>query len=288
MKRVAIQGIAGCFHEQAAREYFEGEEVVAVACKSFSKLFETVAADKSLLGIIAIENTIAGALLQNHELLRESHMTIIGEQKIRIELVAATLPDESIEDITEANSHPIALMQCQSWLRKHPDMKVVEKDDTASSAHEISSLNLRGHAAICGEFAANMYGLKIVEKGIETNKRNFTRFLILAPELHAKSMVDESQINKASIVFTLAHSAGALSKVLTILSFYDLNLTKIQSMPIIGREWEYQFYVDVSFENLQRYRQAIDAVKPLTNYIKILGEYASCGEPSNNTQEIKY
>ncbi len=288
MKRVAIQGIAGCFHEQAAREYFKGEEVNAVACKSFSKLFEAVAADKSLLGIIAIENTIAGALLQNHELLRESQMTVIGEQKIRIELVAAMLPEDDFSNLKEANSHPIALMQCQKWLRNYPSIKVVEKDDTASSAHEISSLKLHGHAAICGELAAEMYGLKILERGIETNKRNFTRFLILAPELHARSMVDESTINKASIVFTLAHSAGALSKVLTILSFYDLNLTKIQSMPIIGREWEYQFYVDLTFDDLQRYRQAIDAVKPLTNYMKILGEYASCVEPSAETKEIKY
>ncbi len=286
MKKVAIQGIAGCFHEQAAREFFSEEQIDTVACQSFSKLFDALSLDRSLLGIIAIENTIAGALLQNHELLRESQMSIIGEQKIRIELVAATLPEDAMSDIVEVNSHPIALMQSQSWLRKFTDVKVVEKDDTASSAHEISSLNLRGHAAICGELAAQMYGLKIVQKGIETNKRNFTRFLILAPEMSAKSMVNQSTINKSSIVFTLAHSSGALSKVLTILSFYDMNLTKIQSMPIIGREWEYQFYVDLTFEDMQRYRQAIEAVKPLTNYIKILGEYASCAEPSGDVKGI--
>ncbi|MFR9620073.1 MAG: prephenate dehydratase domain-containing protein [Rikenellaceae bacterium] len=289
MRRVAIQGIAGCFHEQAARDYFRDEQIEVVACKSFAKEFEALADDRELLGIIAIENTIAGALLQNHELLRRSDMRIVGEQKIRIELVAASLPEESIEDVVEINSHPIALMQCQSWLGRRPHIKVVEGDDTASSAQNISANRLHGHAAICGELAAELYGLKILERGIETNKRNFTRFLILAPEDKASEMVESSTINKSSIALTLPHTTGALSKVLTILSFYDLNMTKIQSMPIIGREWEYQFYIDVSFDDYQRYRQAIEAVRPLTNYMKILGEYASCAEASSReSKQIKY
>lgn len=275
MKKVAIQGVAGAYHEQAAREYFANDNVEIIPCRSFIRLFDTLADDESLLGIMAIENTIAGALLQNHELLRESNHRIVGEYKLRIEHMLAALPDEQVEDIHEVNSHPIALMQCQKWLRNHPDVKAVERDDTASSAKEIAEKQLRGNAAICGEFAANLYGLKILERGIETNKRNFTRFLILAPEAKAAEMIDYSTINKASIVFTLAHSSGALSKVLTILSFYDMNLTKIQSMPIIGREWEYQFYLDLSFSSYERYCQAIDAVRPLTNYIKNLGEYVS-------------
>ncbi len=279
MKQIAIQGVAGCYHEQAARNYFNDEQIEVVPCETFPKLFQTLADDESLLGIMAIENTIAGALLQNHELLRRSRLQIVGEQKVRIEHVIATLPGESLEDITEVNSHPIALMQCQAFLHQHPQMKVVEKDDTAGSAEEIKRLNLNGHAAICGEFAANLYGLNILQKGIETNKRNFTRFLILAPEDRASTMVDRAKVDKATIVFTLPHSAGALSKVLTILSFYDINLTKIQSMPIIGREWEYQFYIDLSFTSLERYTQAIEAIRPLTIYLKSLGEYVRCETP---------
>lgn len=280
MKRVAIQGIAGCYHEQAVRNYFSGEEIEVVECNSFPKLFSALAEDETLIGAMAIENTIAGALLQNHELLRRSRMQIIGEQKIRIEHMLATLPDEEMEDITEVNSHPIALMQCQSLLQQMPDVKVVEKNDTASSAEEISRLNLRGHAAICGELAAEMYGLKIIRRGVETNKRNFTRFLIMADEGVAPSLIERSKVNKATVVFTLPHSSGALSKILTILSFYDLNLTKIQSMPILGREWEYQFYVDLVFSSYERYSQALDAVRPLTNYLKSLGEYVRCENPT--------
>lgn len=274
-----MQGVAGCYHEQAAREFFAEESIDIVPCRSFTKLFETLREDESMMGIMAIENTIAGALLQNHELLRESHMQIVGEHKLRIEHMVAALPGTSISDIEEVNSHPIALMQCQRWLRGVPDAKVVEKDDTASSAKEIATQQLRGHAAICSELAAKLYGLEIIERSVETNKRNFTRFLVLSHESRTKEMIQIDKVNKASIVFTLAHSSGALSKVLSILSFYDINLTKIQSMPIIGREWEYQFYVDLSFTNHERYEQAINAVRPLTNYIKNLGEYVSF-EPS--------
>lgn len=274
MKQVAIQGVAGCYHEQAAREYFESESIDVLPCKSFPKLFERLQSDREIFGIMAIENTIAGALLQNHELLRESQMQIVGEYKLRIKHMVAALPECDIDDIREVNSHPIALMQCQDWLHRHPQVKVVEKSDTAASAEEIAKLHLNGHAAICSELAANLYGLKILDRGVETNKRNFTRFLILAPEGEvAEGMVDRERINKASIVFTLAHSSGALSKVLTMLSFYDLNLTKIQSMPLIGREWEYQFYLDLTFTDYERYQQALTAIRPFTNYIKNLGEY---------------
>ncbi len=275
MKQVAMQGIAGCYHEQAARAYFQEEMIGVVPCLTFSKLFDSLREDESKIGVMAIENTIAGSLLQNHELLRESNMQIVGEYKLRIEHTIAVLADEELEDIREVHSHPIALMQCQAWLREQPNIKVVEGYDTASSAKEIATNNLKGHAAICGEFAAKLYGLKVLERNVETNKRNFTRFLILAQGENAESMVDKERVDKASIVFTLAHSSGALSKVLTILSFYDINLTKIQSMPIIGREWEYQFYIDLTFTNYERYTQAIDAIRPLTNYIKNLGEYVS-------------
>ncbi|MDE5875709.1 MAG: prephenate dehydratase [Muribaculaceae bacterium] len=272
--RVAIQGMAGCFHDAAARQYFDGQEVETVSFDTFPDLFDALSCDASLLGIVAIENTIAGSLLSNHELLRQSNHTIVGEHSARISHVLCALPGETIDDIYEVNSHPIALMQCEQYLRRHPAMRMVEKFDTAGSAEEIARENLSGHAAICGEYAANLYGLNILEKGIETNKRNFTRFLILADPLLAPEMKPgEDKLNKSSIVFTLPHTHGALSKVLTILSFYDINLTKIQSLPVIGREWEYRFYADLTFSSYFRYRQALQAIRPLTNEFRILGEY---------------
>lgn len=272
--RITIQGVAGCFHDAAAREYFSGQEVETVECNTFPEMFETLDTDASLVGIIAIENTIAGSILQNHELLRQHNLRIIGEHKKRISHVLAALPGESIESLQEVNSHPMALMQCEVFLRRHKHLKMIESFDTAGSAKEIAEHKLHGHAAVCGELAARLYGLEILKKGIETNKRNFTRFLIVANSLLASEIgPKESEINKASIVFTLPHTGGALSKVLTILSFYDMNLTKIQSVPIIGREWEYRFYVDLSFESIVRYHQSIDAVRPLLNELVVLGEY---------------
>lgn len=279
MKRVTIQGIEGCFHDAAAREYFADEEVQTVACDSFPHMFERLADDASLFGIMAIENTIAGSLLQNHELLRQSNLRIIGEHKKRISHVLCALPGQSVDDLTEVNSHPIALMQCEQYLRRHPNLKMIEKFDTAGAAAEIANDRLAGHAAVCGEYAAELYGLNILERGIETNKRNFTRFLILADPVMAGDAAANADIDKSSVVFTLPHTQGALSKVLTILSFYDINLSKIQSLPIIGREWEYRFYVDLTFDNYFRYRQAIDAASPLTSDFKILGEYTSCKRP---------
>lgn len=274
MRQIAIQGVAGCYHDAAAREYFAGEDVETVACDTFQALFDLLAADASMLGVVAIENTIAGSLLANHELLRTSSLRVIGEFKMRISHVLAALPGESIESVTEVHSHPMALMQCEQFLRNHPWMKMVECFDTAGSARDIAAGNLRGHAAVCGEYGASLYGLDILARGIETNKRNFTRFLVVADPLVASECGPrEKEIDKASIEFTLPHRQGALSKVLTILSFYDMNLTKIQSTPIVGREWEYRFYVDLTFDSLLRYRQAITAITPLLNDIRVLGEY---------------
>ncbi len=272
--KVAIQGVEGCFHDAAARQYFADREIETVPCESFHTLFDALAADASMIGIVAIENTIAGSLLANHELLRQSNLSVVGEHSVRISHVLCALPGETLESISEVNSHPMALMQCEQYLLRHPNMRMVEKFDTAGSAKEIAEKNLTGHAAVCGELAANLYGLDILEKGIETNKRNFTRFLILADPLVAGEMKPRAEdLNKASVEFTLPHTNGALSKVLTILSFYDVNLTKIQSLPVVGREWEYRFYVDLTFNSYVRYRQAIEAARPLTNELRILGEY---------------
>ena len=275
MKKITIQGVAGCFHDAAAHFYVDGEYVETVPCETFPVMFDTLSMDSSLLGIMAVENTIAGPLLQNHELLRQSSLKVIGELKMRISHVLCALPGQDIDSLTEVNSHPMALMQCEQFLRRHPNLKVVERFDTAGSAEEIARDNLVGHAAVCGEYAAELYGLHILERGIETNKRNFTRFLILADALTAGEIgPSEKDIDKASIVFTLPHTQGALSKILTILSFYDINLSKIQSTPIVGREWEYRFYVDLTFDSLLRFHQAIDAVRPLIRDLNILGEYS--------------
>lgn len=281
--KVTIQGVAGCFHDAAAREYFAGREVETVPFDTFRDMFDALEGDASLVGIVAIENTIAGSLLQNHEMLRQSNLRIIGEHKKRISHVLAALPGQTIDGLREVNSHPMALMQCEQYLRRHPNLKMIEHFDTAGSAKEIAENKLTGHAAVCGDYAARLYGLEILESGIETNRRNFTRFLIVANPLLASEIgPTEKDVNKASIVFTLPHTGGALSKVLTILSFYDMNLSKIQSMPIIGREWEYRFYVDLTFSSVVRYHQAIDAVRPLTNELMTLGEYTEFSTPNES------
>ena len=274
MKRVTIQGIHGCYHDAAARNFFKDEEIETIPCETFPEMFNTLRNDASLYGIVAIENTIAGSILPNHELLRQSNLQIIGEYKMHISHVLAALPGDTLESITEVNSHPMALMQCEQFLQRHPHIKMVEKFDTAGSAREISEKHLAHHAAICGKYAAELYGLNILAEDIQTIKRNFTRFLIVAdPATASDGASSRPQRNKASIVFTLPHTQGSLSKVLTTFTFYDINLSKIQSLPILGREWEYRFYINLTFSDYMRFKQSIDAVKPLINDFKILGEY---------------
>ncbi|MCR5312245.1 MAG: prephenate dehydratase [Bacteroidaceae bacterium] len=273
MRKIAIQGEIGSFHDVATHRYFEGEDISLICCNTFEEVFKEMKKDSSVLALVAIENTIAGSLLHNYELLRESGMQIVGEHKLRISHSIMCLPDEDWKDIKEVNSHPVALMQCRDFLHSHPEMKIVESDDTAGSAKMISEQQLHGHAAICSKFAAPLYGMKVLEEGIETNKHNFTRFLVLSDPWQADALSNPRKSNKASIVFTLQHNEGSLSQVLSIFSFYNINLTKIQSLPIIGREWEYMFYVDVTYDDYTRYRQSIDATRPLTKQFKILGEY---------------
>jgi prephenate dehydratase len=273
MKKVAIQGIAGCFHDIAAREYFRDEEIEVVDCETFKDVFDTMKKDPAILGAVAIENTIAGSLLGNHKLLQESGLKIAGEQKLRIKHNLVALPGQKIEDIHEVHSHPIALMQCQDFLKKNKHIKAIESDDTASSARRVANEGKMGVGAICGELAAEIYGLEILERGIETNKRNFTRFLIVGDPWVVEDLNKGKSPNKASLVFTLPHEEGSLAKVLSILSYYGLNLSKIQSMPLIGREWEYQFFISLSFNNYLHYTQAITAVTPLLKDLQILGEY---------------
>jgi len=275
MRKVAIQGTLGSYHDIAAHHYFEGEEIQLICCPDFEEVFHAIKKDSQTIGMLAIENTIAGSLLHNNELLRQNGVQIIGEYKLRISHCFVCLPEEDWEDITEVNSHPIALMQCREFLSQHPKIKIVEAEDTALSAEIIQKENLKGHAAICSKAAAELYGMKILKEGIETNKHNFTRFLVVADPWQADEMNRhrKEEINKASMVFTLPHTEGSLSQVLSILSFYHINLTKIQSLPIIGREWEYQFYIDIAFDNVLKYKQSVAAITPLTKELKILGEY---------------
>ncbi len=273
MKRIAIQGIEGSFHDIAAHQFFPNEEIDLICCSRFEDVFNSVREDSTVIGIAAIENTIAGSLLHNYELLRESPVTIIGEHKLRIKHSFLVLPDDNMEDICEVHSHPVALMQCRDFLNKHPYLKIVESNDTAESAYEISKNQLHGHAAIGSSQLGRLYGMRVIEDGIETNKHNFTRFLVLSSPSRANLLRDIRKTDKASIVFSLPHEEGSLSQVLSVLTFYKLNLTKIQSLPIIGREWEYMFYVDIQFSDYTRYSQGIDAILPLTSDLKILGEY---------------
>ncbi len=273
MKRVAIQGGPGAYHEIAAREYFIDEELEIVPCATFRDIFIESAKDPSLVAVMAIENTIAGGLLPNHDLLKLNNLSIAGEHKLRISHTISALPGTTIKEVKEVVSHPMAIMQCEDFIDTLHGVKVVEHEDTALAARDISVNRIIGSAAICSSLAAEMYGLEVIAKGIETNKRNFTRFLILAQGDMLKEVQKENNINKSSLVFVLPHKEGSLSQVLSVLSFYDVNLTRIQSLPIIGREWEYQFYIDLTFDSFSRYKQSLDAILPLVSGLKILGEY---------------
>lgn len=244
-----------------------------ICCATFEEVFENIKQDPTIIGMMAIENTIAGSLLHNYELLRDSGTSVVGEHKLHISHRICCMPDDDWNTVTEIHSHPVALMQCRGFLSRHPEMKAVENEDTAGSAKEIFENRRHGHAAICSAAAAEMYGMKILENHIEDNKHNFTRFLVVCDPRKADFLRPIEKTDKSSLVFSLPHEEGSLSQVLSILSFYKINMTKIQSLPIIGREWEYMFYVDVTYDNLTRYRQSIDAITPLTKELKILGEY---------------
>lgn len=279
MKQIAIQGGNGAYHGIAAEKFFEGEKVEIIPCNTFRDIFKTIDKNPNVMGIMAIENTIAGSLLPNYELLKEFKFPIAGEYKLRISHCLAALPGTSIHEIKEVQSHPIALMQCGSFLDTLPAVKIVEHEDTALAARDIAVNKMEKTAAICSTRAAEIYGLEVLAESIETNKRNFTRFLIFGNKWIVEEIQKNEVINKASIVFTLPHSEGSLSKVLSVFSFYGINLTKIQSLPIIGREWEYQFYVDFDFADHERYHQSLSAIRPLISELRTLGEYSEGNTP---------
>ncbi len=277
--RVAIQGVAGAFHDMAAKEYFAGHTATIIPCDTFKEAFDAVKENRADTAMVAIENSLAGSLLPNYSLLKNSGLAIAGEIYLRIEQHFMALPGQQIQDIREVHSHPLAIIQCDEFLEplRKRGVKIIDSIDTALSAKRIAENNLSGVAALASDLAAEMYNLQILARSVETNKRNFTRFMALAPEKLAQSLQKESgmQNNKASLSFTLPHQTGSLSQVLSMLAFYKLNLTKIQSAPIIGKEWEYIFYIDLLFEDYDMYTKALDAVRPIIDQLQILGEYVS-------------
>ena len=273
-KKIAIQGVKGCFHEHAARLFYEEHGHIVpeiVECLTFKGLYKSMDDGRADAAVMAIENTVSGGLLPNFELLRKYDRKIKGEVFLRIQQNLMALPGQTIEDIKEVHTHYMAINQTREFFKDYPWIRLVESEDTAKSAADVAEGHLKGVGAVASTLAAELYGLEILAESIETYKQNFTRFLILDDELK----VNKAAINKASMCFTLTHTPGSLAHVLTILSFYGMNLTRIQSLPIPGQEWQYFFYVDIKFDDYIRYEQALSAVRPLMEDLNILGEYVS-------------
>jgi prephenate dehydratase len=270
-KRVAIQGIKGAFHEIAARNFFKDDDISVVQCNTFEEVTQCLEEDMADYAVMAIENTVAGSLITNYTLLRECAVKIVGEEYLRIKQNLMALPGQKIEDIKEVHSHYMAINQCRNYFKQFPWIKLVESVDTALSAKEIRQWNISGRGAIAGDLAALLFNLQIMAESIETNKRNYTRFLILTREDRQKE--DKEPVTKASLCFSLPHQKGSLAKVLTILADYGMNLTKVQSMPIIGQEFRYFFYIDVAFSYYHSYKSALEELAPYVVDMHILGEY---------------
>lgn len=269
-KKIAIQGVHGCFHEQAARLYY-GKEIEVLECLNFEDLFTGLEQGNADGAVMAIENTVSGGLLPNYSLLHKYGKQIKGEVFLRIQQNLMALPGQKLEEIREVHSHYMAIAQTRDFFKQYPRIRLIESEDTAKSAADIARKGEKGVGAIASVLAAELFGLEILQESIETHKQNFTRFLILDDSLQ----VPEAEINKASICFTIPHTKGRLSQILSIFAFYDLNLTKIQSLPIPGKEWQYFFYVDLKFDDYARYREAMSAVHPLMEDVQIMGEYKS-------------
>ncbi len=269
MKRVAIQGIAGSFHEDAARKYFGNEEIEVVECRSFQNVCELIDTDNVDIAVMAIENSIAGSLLMNYSLIRNYHLRIIGEIYIHIQMNLMVLPGVKRKDIKEIYSHPVSFLQCNEYLEKYfPDVERKELGDNAKVAKIISDEKINYAAAISNLRSAELYGLQVIDKGIESIKKNYTRFWILS-----KHGNPTSGTNKASICFEVGHFYGALARVLNILAEHKINLNKIQSIPILGKPNEYTIHVDIEWEDPEKYDKAIHQVLKSASSLSILGEY---------------
>jgi prephenate dehydratase len=266
--KIAIQGEAGCFHEVAAKQYFDYDTVEIVPCSTFDFTLSTVKEGLADFAIMAIENARAGAILYNYTLIRESGLKVLGEHNLRIIQNLMALPGQTLSDIKEIRSHPIALSQCMTFLNQFPAMTLVESDDTAGSARYIKENQLKGIAAIAPSNAATLYGLDILASGIETYKMNYTRFLIVG----SKSKGNKKG-NKASLCFSLKDQPGCLAGVLVRLAEMEINLTKIQSVPRLNGDWEYMFYLDIELRANSNIELIRNELHEFTNDLEVLGVY---------------
>jgi prephenate dehydratase len=267
--KIAIQGIKGSFHHQVAQDYFY-QNVEVDECLSFEELVASLLTGKSDLAVMAIENSIAGPIIPNYALIDKNNLHIIGEHYLDIHQNLMALKGQKIEDILEVHSHPMALLQCMEFLKKYPNIKLVEDKDTAETARRIHEKQLKGVAAIASKVASEMYDLEILAPEIQTINNNMTRFVIIKKE---KEFTNENEINRASIKFELDHKRGSLAAVLNVMSDCKLNLTKIQSLPKIETPWKYSFFVDVTFEKYEDYAKSKTLLAIMAEYFKVLGEY---------------
>ncbi|PJB13543.1 MAG: prephenate dehydratase [Flavobacteriales bacterium CG_4_9_14_3_um_filter_40_17] len=268
-KAIAIQGILGSFHHKVAQRYFD-ENVRVKECMSFGELVKSMLSGECDLGVMAIENSIAGSIIPNYALIDENNLKIIGEYFLPIHHNLMVLPGQSLREVKEVWSHPMALLQCRVFFDKNPQIKLVEDKDTAEVARRISQEKIEGVAAVASRKAAELYGLEIVAPEIQTINNNSTRFVIL--NTAGKQKLNEN-INKASLKFILNHDRGSLATVLNVMNDCGLNLTKIQSLPIINLPWKYSFFADVTFSDEKHYRKAVSLLEIMASELTILGEY---------------
>ena len=271
--RVAIQGVQGAFHEIAARYFHTEGSMEVVPSDTFDILFENVENGLADAAVMAIENTIAGTILRNYNLLNNSNLRIKGEVFLRIKQNLMALPNVRIEDIEEVHSHPIALQQVEDFFLKYPHIKLIEAHDTALVAKEIQEKGFKNRGAIASELAAEIYGMDILAASIETYKKNFTRFLYITSENTEGGIVPD--FNKVSLVFNTNHTVGSLHKAMEVLAKNNCNLTKIQSAPIMDKPWEYMFFVDFTLNNYSNYPNAMLELHRVAGNVKVLGEYKS-------------
>jgi prephenate dehydratase len=270
MTKVSIQGYEGSFHQVAAQQFF-GKDVEVVTCATFREVIRIAASKKeSDGGVMAIENSIAGSILPNYNLLQKSGLQIVGEIYLQIGQQLLVNPGVRLEDIREVHSHHMALLQCIDFLEKHPQWKLVETEDTALSAKHLHQHRSKHVAAIASKLAAELFSLEILAPNIQTMKNNYTRFLVLQREEEA-TKVDSA--DKASVNFHTDHSRGSLARVLTKIADGGINLSKLQSFPIPGSDWEYSFHADMEFDDLDQFQRVIETIRPITAALKVYGVY---------------
>ncbi len=268
--KIAIQGIKGSFHHAVAMDYFH-TDVALKACLSFDAVVDALLSGEVKQAVMALENSIAGSIIPNYALIDHNDLSIVGEYNLNINHTLMTLPDQSIEEIREVHSHPMALLQCKAFFKKYPQIKLIEAADTADAARLIFEAQKKGIAAIAPKAAAAIYGLNVLAESIQTIKNNITRFVIVQKK---NGSLPPTEINKASLKFILDHQRGSLAAILNVMSDCLLNLTKIQSLPVIETPGKYAFFVDVTFDTFEQYEKARQILKIMALEFKILGEYA--------------